>query len=131
MEELKRLIEQEKEALNKGKGFHQQIIGVEKCIHRLHWAERQRSLLHVLYDLELKIEARAKYLLDQNKGNSEFINELMDIFTERVVRIINHLQGEKACWPKICENMQKEIDADIKEYRQVIESLKIKRMIYV
>ena len=127
MEIFKKLIVKEKEMLLRSERFHIEAATKEKCIHRLHWAERQRLLLHQLYACEKEIEIHAENLFQQNP-DPDFANKLIDIFVERIDYLISHYERENGYWDKICDQMKAELDRDAemyKSYKTILENKKI------
>lgn len=129
MEILKELIAEEKEILLRSEHFHIEAATKEKCIHRLHWAERQRQLLHSLYACEKAIEAHVEKLSQQNQDNPDFINKMVDIYTQRLDYMISHYTREKDYWDKICEQMKSELDRDVEIYKSQKTILENKRLL--
>ena len=128
MEELIKLIEEERKVFKQRDHFYSQADTKYKCIHRLHWARHQQPTLHKLYELEKAIEQRAKLLFEENKDNPKFLAQLIAIYKSRLNQVIYFLSREKISWQKICRNIQKELGDNIEEYRQELNVLKIREI---
>jgi len=128
MEELKRLIEQERQVFEQREHFYSQADTKYKCVHRLHWAKHQQPTLHQLYDLEKKIEDRAEFLFQKYKDNPEYIEQVIKIFQDRLKQVINYIEKEKKHWEKIHQNIQKELTDNIEEYKNQFNFLEIRRL---
>ncbi len=129
MEELTKLIEKEEEIFKQREYIYLQVDTKYKCVWRLksiHLAKDMQKTLHQLYDVEKKIEERMEFLLNKYKNEPDLILQLVNIFKKRLNSVISFLEKEKIHWQKICENIQKELNDNIKEYKDQLAFFKIK-----
>jgi len=123
---LKELIKKEEEIFRKRIEIYKRVETKYKCIWRLKalkLASDLKETLHDLYDIEREIEKEADFLLKNSQNTEEIIN----LYLERLNNVIAFLEREKQAWSAICENIKKELENDIEEYKNEIELLKIKK----
>ncbi|OQX87777.1 MAG: hypothetical protein B6D55_02390 [Candidatus Omnitrophica bacterium 4484_70.2] len=123
---LKELIKKEEEIYKKRLELYKRVEIKYKCIWRLKalkLASEFKETLHSLYSIEKEIEREADFLLENSQNPEEIIN----LYLERLNNVIAFLEREKQAWSIICENIKKELDSDIEEYKNEIELLKIKK----
>ena len=131
MQELIRLIEQEKKEIQNREEFYQKITKAEyKCKHRtavlLHWSKFGKITLSGFDSIEKQIEKRVEILYEQYKYSPEKMFELTTVFRNRLNNILSFMEREKKWWYDGHQNIQKELDDDIEEYRRELNFLRIK-----
>ena len=135
MQELIRLIEQEKKEIENREEFYQKITrGEYKCKHRTallsYWSKFGKITLSGFDSIEKQIEKRAEFLYEQYKHSPEKISQLTTIFKNRLNNILSFMKKEKKWWHDGHQNIQQELDDDIEEYKKELSFLKIREFAF-